>query len=327
MAKLTLLFEQILSTEQEYQDKSNELKRLNSALQGSNRQLKQVRDRVTYLTGEIVIRNNQLGSELGQLVGSEKQSVILSEQKNVLENELKELRDGIESLENEMRGVDENFIAESKKFLSTIDLTENAMNEKERLVEGMREEIETKIQQKREELKILRGKEMEIIELSAELNNLNEENMFLEDELECLEEKCKAFEIKRTELERGRDEVDRNFSTHKEFRETQIQLERSQNESRDLESAIERIQSEMEHMKSRQHQEDIQIRHSNHKLHLIQHDYNVEGEQSLYGSREGKSFHFYNPYRAQSENGFAVASEDVGEIVDLSGISDFEDDY
>ena len=97
--------------------KNNKLKKLSCSLQSAQKDLKQTKDHVTSLIGENVIRSNQLGLELGQLMGNENQFKILKEQKKLLGTSHDILIDEIKHCECRTDRFSNRFHYEVKKFL------------------------------------------------------------------------------------------------------------------------------------------------------------------------------------------------------------------
>ncbi|KAI6648682.1 hypothetical protein LOD99_7909 [Oopsacas minuta] len=334
MSNLTLLFEQILNTEQEFQKKSNELKKLSCSLQSGQKDLKQIKDRMTSLIGENIIRNNQLGFELGELMGSNNQCKILIEQKKVLEAGDYLLKAEIDLKKTELITLNRNFITRSKQFSSLIQEEGMYTKHNSKRTEVERLEIENTVKKRRAILDEIKDREIYMIHLGDQILTLEGQNLILTRQVELSYNNTQKLENLILELEKEREEVDKNHLQY-EFKEIQQKLEQVHRENTEKERELHHVKNEIECLKSIKHQEELHNCHVYHKRQLIQQN------KGLRGDKISKDFpiHFYNPYRSNSEsiqncNELPVRGEGWenqqitikdDEQVDWSGLSDFEE--
>ena len=325
MSNLTLLFEQIINTENEFQHKNNLLKKLSSSLQSTQKDLKQTKNHVTSLIGENIIRSNQLGFELGLLMGNENQYRILIEQKKLLDAGHDILINEITVVNAELTNLQTGFIIKSKVFTSQINKGIYANKPKQTDLEM--NEIRYSMEKGRSILNEMEMKEAGIIQLEEQIAIFEKQNMLLARQIELSSNNADKLDDLMIENEMEREEVDEKH-LQSEFQGVQQKLEQLHNMNSKKQKQIEELDNEIQYLKKVKHQDELHKHHVFHKRQLIQQ------------TRVGNITQFYNPYVDNSDsvlscNVLPTSEEDlsikpnnfveVDEQVDWSEISDFEE--
>ena len=326
MSNLTLLFEQIINTENEFQYKNNKLKKLSCSLQSAQKDLKQTKDHVTSLIGENVIRSNQLGLELGQLMGNENQFKILKEQKKLLGTSHDILIDEINIANAELTDFQTDFIMKSKNF-SFQKNKEGIYETKSKQTDFEMNEIRAATEKDRAILKEMEMKEAGIARLEEQIAIFEKQNMLLAQQVELSSDNAENLDDLMVEIEMERQEVDEKH-LQCEFQGIQQKLEQIYNMNTEKQKQIEDLENDIQYLKKIKHQDELHKHHIYHKRQLIQQNRNGNGAQ------------FYNPYinnsdsfsscdvLPTSEGDLSIKqnnSVEVDEQVDWSEISDFEE--
>ena len=326
MSNLTLLFEQIINTENEFQHKNNLLKKLSCSLQSAQKELKHTKDHVTSLIGENIIRCNQLGLELGQLMGNENQYKILIEQNREFGTGHGILIDEIDIVRTELSNLQTGFIMKSKFFSSQIK-KDGIYDIKSKQTDFEMNEIRDAVEKGRSILEEMAMKEAGIMQLEEQMAIFEKQNMLLTRQVEVSSNNSEKLDDLMIEIEMEREEVDEKH-LQCEFQGAQQKLEHAYNVNTEKQKQIEDLESEITYLKKMKHQDELHKHHIFHKRRLIQ------------PNRNGIRTQFYNPYIHNSDSfssciALPTIEEDlsikrkniieVDEQVDWSEISDFEE--
>ena len=337
MSKLTLLFEHILNTEQQFQLKSKELKELSDNQESVKRDLKNAKDRVISLLGEIIIRNNQLSSESSNLVGNESQIKILLEQKKTLDLGNNKLKDNLGIVEEELILNNNALKNQGKQFSSKV--INNRVITKPNDTEVKCIKLGECLNEKISILSELKDKETAKLGLENGLYLLRDDKKYKVKELEIIVNRTLEIENRKLELERERNQLDKKNMEH-DFQDLKQKLELTLIKKGKKERAIIEITKETDHVVRIKHQEELKISQNYSRSQFTQQEMKLQQPSTSYCYSRGVQSQSYNTHKynvktisscneqkIRNNEGqvIEINSGEVEGIVDWSDISDFEE--
>ena len=331
MSKLTQLFEHILYTEQEFQLKSNELKHLSAKLESVKRNLLNTKDRKVLISGEIVIRNNQLSAESCYLVGNESQMNILSEQKRLVDIANNKLKDKLLNKEEELTANENKFIEEGSRFSSKTINNYSLIKLNE--IEMKCTQLEQSIIENTILLKKLKEKESIKVDLENQGLFLREGNHVQAKEIERVKNLALVIEKSKDQLERERNQLDKKYMQYN-FKELKHILEINLLKKGKKERMVIEIKNEIDRIIRINRDRDSNTTQSSTRLQLTHQHITIQQPNTPFYYSRGSKPEIYK-YDAETvswsnnpkmqKSSIEINGSEVEELVDWSDISDFEE--